>query len=276
MTPERPILRYYGGKWRIAPWIIDHFPPHRIYCEPFGGGASVLLKKERSYGEIYNDLDGEVVNVFRVMQKNHDKLRRLLRVTPYARDEMELAYERTWNKVERARRAIIRSFMGFGADSVTRDCRTGFRNNSNRSGTTPAHDWANWPDQIDAFHQRLTGVVIENRNAIEVMKSQDSVNTLFYVDPPYIHESRADFRARHGYRCEMTNADHEHLAEYLSQVEGMVVLSGYDHPIYANLGWAHEKIETKVFHRLGEYNPRMEMLWMNPAAIAAQPQMSFL
>src|SRR4051812_49100283 len=110
---SRPVLRYFGGKWKLAPWIISQFPPHRIYVEPFGGGASVLLRKDRSYGEIYNDLDTEVVNVFRVLQRHPRRLKRMLEVTPFARDEWELAYVRVKDPVERARRAIIRSFMGF-------------------------------------------------------------------------------------------------------------------------------------------------------------------
>lgn len=273
MSIERPILRYFGGKWRIAPWIIGHFPPHRIYCEAFGGGASVLLQKARAYGEIYNDLDGEVVNVFRVLQRHHRRFKRLLEATPFSRSEFDLSVRKVREPVERARRTIIRSFMGFGSDSVTRGYTTGFRSNSNRSGTTPAHDWSSWPFQIDLFHARLCGVVIENRDAKEVMASQDSPETLHYVDPPYVHATRARKSfGKHGYRFEMTDRDHEDLLSFLSGLQGMVVLSGYDHPIYAGLCWQRFDIETRAFYRGNSSAVRTESLWLNPAAVKAQSQ----
>jgi len=281
MTVGRPVLRYFGGKWRIAPWIIENFPEHRIYTEPFGGGASVLMLKPRTYGEIYNDLDGEVVNVFRVLRDRHRRLRRLLEATPFARDELELAQNRRFVKdpVERARRTIIRSFMGFGADSVTRKWRTGFRSNSSRAGTTPAHDWASWPVHIEAFHERLRGVVIENRDALEVMLSQDSDETLHYCDPPYVHATRSDIRTRglktngHGYRHEMTDQDHLKLIDFLAGLKGMVVLSGYPTPIYDRLGWEYRETRAMTFHRGNVGSPRTERLWLNPSAVKAMRQM---
>jgi DNA adenine methylase len=263
-------MRYFGGKWRLAPWILGHFPPHRIYVEAFGGGASVLLQKSRAYGEIYNDLDGEVVNVFRVLQRHSRRFHRLIVETPFARDEMELAYRPCKDPVERARRTIIRSFMGFGADSVTRDCRTGFRSNSNRSGTTPAHDWATWSGQIEAFRDRLRGVVIENRNAIEVMESQDSEKTLHYVDPPYPLSTRG--LSSHGYRHEMTNQDHSSLVERLGSLKGMVVVSGYPHPIYDGMKWDRVQTLERTLGSGGSSADRTEALWLNPAAAAAQKQ----
>src|SRR5690606_6837914 len=96
----RPIIRYHGGKWRIAPWIISHFPEHRVYVEPFGGGGSVLLRKPRSYAEVYNDLDGEIVNLFRVARDCGDELIRSVELTPFARDEFMLAYEETEDPIE--------------------------------------------------------------------------------------------------------------------------------------------------------------------------------
>jgi DNA adenine methylase len=138
----RPVLRYFGGKWRLAPWLVSLFPPHRVYVEPYGGGASVLLRKPRSRVEVYSELDGRVVNVFRVLRnpRTAGRLKRALELTPFARAEFELAHEDCPEcPVEDARRTIIRAFMGFGADSVCNpDRSTGFRAKSNGSNWTPA------------------------------------------------------------------------------------------------------------------------------------------
>src|SRR5574337_272680 len=90
--PKRPLLRYHGGKWKLAPWILRHLPPHRVYVEPFGGGASVLLQKPRSYAEVYNDLDGEVVNLFIMARERGEELAQAIELTPFAREEFELSY----------------------------------------------------------------------------------------------------------------------------------------------------------------------------------------
>jgi len=260
MKPARPVLRYHGGKWRLAPWVIAHFPEHRVYVEPFGGGASVLMRKQRSYAEVYNERDGEVVNVFRVLQNPRlaEKLRKLLRVTPFARDEFYKAYKPAKDRVERARRTIIRSLMGFGSDGVSGEYRTGFRANAQRSGTTPAHAWGNYPYHILHFTDRLQGVVVENRDAIEVVRQHDSPKTLFYVDPPYLHETRGNDKR---YRHEMTDEDHRRLAACLHSVKGMVVLSGYPSPLYGKLygGW-----RTVTRKSLADgARPRTECLWLN-------------
>ena len=131
-APTRPALRYHGGKWRLAPWLLTLMPPHRVYTEPFGGGASVLLRKPRAYGEIYNDLDGEVVNVFRMLRDRGAELQRLLELTPFARAEFRQAYEPCGDDpIEQARRTIARSFMGFGSSATGEN--SGFRASSSSS-----------------------------------------------------------------------------------------------------------------------------------------------
>lgn len=272
--PERPVIRYFGGKWLLAPWIIEHFPPHKVYVEPFGGAASVLMRKARSYAEVYNDLDGEIVNLFRILQckTKAEKLERLLRLTPFARAEFDVAYRPSAIPLERARRLIIRAYMGFGSDGHNTDAgKTGFRANSNRSGTTPAHDWVNFPNQIKAFTDRLAGVVIENRDACEVMAQQDGPETLHFVDPPYVHETRG---AKHNYRHEMTDTDHHKLCGFLQSLKGMVILCGYENPIYETLGWAKEAKEAKASLADGA-RERKEIIWMNSAAFEKQSQASF-
>ena len=261
MKIKRPILRYHGGKWKLAQWIITHFPTHRVYVEPYGGGASVLMRKTRAHSEVYNDLDTEIVNVFRVIQNEETKncLKSLLVATPYARTEFELAYEPTSDPIELARRTIIRSFMGFGSAATNSKHLTGFRANSNRSGTTPAHDWVNYPTMFDAFCERFRGVVLENRDAIDVIKQHDETRTLFYVDPPYVFSTRNTHRDC--YRFEMTDTQHETLSAELHAVRGMVVLSGYSCPLYERLypDWDHVTIDALA----DGAKHRTETLWFN-------------
>lgn len=266
-VPTRPVLRWHGGKWKLAPWIISHFPAHRVYVEPFGGAASVLMRKPRSYGEVYNDLDQDVVNLFRVLQDSHtaQALIDKLRLTPFAREEFELGYLTCDDPVERARRLVILSYMGFGSNGHNRDIRTGFRSNSNRSGTTPAHDWSNYPERLPAIIERLRGIVVENKDASEVMGQHDSIETLHYVDPPYLMETRSAAVHRNGcYVHELEPEDHARLLAYLHTLTGMVVVSGYPHPSYdeALVGW--ERIEVNA-HADGALD-RVEVLWLNPFA----------
>lgn len=264
MSATRPLLRWHGGKWRLAPWIIQHFPPHRVYVEPFGGAASVLIRKPRSYAEIYNDLDVAVVNLFRVLRGDRaDELVRLLRLTPFAREEFSEAYGDTDDDVERARRLIIRSFMGFGSNGHNRS--TGFRANSNRSGTTPARDWANYADALTNIIYRMGGVVIENRDAAQVMLAHDGPQTLHYVDPPYILDTRSD--PSKDYAHEMSDADHARLLGVLDGLSGMVVLSGYPHALYDDRLRSWRRVECAAL--ADGAKPRREVLWINPAASAA-------
>ncbi len=290
----RPVLRYHGGKFRLADWLIALFPEHRVYTEAFGGGASVLMRKPRSYAEIYNDLDGEVVNVFRVLQnpKRAARLEALLRVTPFARAEFLLSYKPTRSEVERARRTIIRSFMGFGSDSVSRmkashagfktslsgTMSTGFRWDANRSGTTPAHDWMHYPEQLALFTKRLQGVTIEQRPAAHILRKMDREDTLHYVDPPYPMSVRRignGTTPEHRYRHEMMDKDHARLAELLHSLRGMVIISSYPGPLYAKL-----YRDWKIMERTGgqfcsantQSQKRTECVWINPAGWRNSPQ----
>lgn len=266
--PDRPVIRWHGGKWLLAPWIIRHLPQHEVYVEPFGGGGSVLMRKPRAYAEVYNDLDEEIVGLFRVLQDVwlSDRLRELLRITPFARAEFELAYHPTKDPVERARRLLIRSFMGFGSDGHNAEIKTGFRANSKRSGTTPSHDWMNFPDALRGMTERLRGVVIECRPAIKVMQQHDGEDTVHYVDPPYLHEVRSKRSRRgkipnHTYKHEMTVADHAGLLAALRELQGAVLLSGYHSDIYddALKGWVRVERDALA----DGARPRVEVLWMN-------------
>lgn len=261
MTPARPLVRYHGGKWKLAPWILSHLPTHRCYVEAFGGGGSVLLQKPRCHAEVYNDLDGEIVNLFRVARDQGEALASVCALTPFSRDEFQEAYEPAAAPLEQARRTVIRAFMGFGS-AGTSGQPTGFRSNSTRSGTTPAHDWANYPRHLAAIVERLRGVVIENKDALACMRQHDGPATLHYVDPPYVHSTRNLRTRAPAYRHEMSDAQHRQLASGLRELSGMVVVSGYRCELYDELfdGW--QRVDGHA-HADGA-KPRVESLWLSP------------
>lgn len=267
---RRPPLRYHGGKWLLAPWVISHFPAHRVYVEPFGGAASVLLRKDRVYAEVYNDLDSEIVNLFQVL-RDRDRaaeLYHLLRLTPFARDEFVVSYIPNENPVEQARLTLVRSFMGFGTTG-TSGRKTGFRCDIARNGSTPAIDWQSFPEHIQHFTERLSGVVIENRPYRKVIETFDSPNTLHYIDPPYPQSTRTP-TATNGknYRHEMMDDDHRELADVLNSVKGMVVISGYPCALYdEELYPTWQRFERP--HLADRGAKRIEVLWLNTAAYSA-------
>jgi DNA adenine methylase len=268
LSPRRPALRYHGGKWRLAPWIIRHFPAHRTYVEPYGGAASVLLQKRRAYGEVYNDIWDEAVSLFRVLRDPEQAacLERQLRLTPFARQEFYGAYTPATEPIERARRLLIRSFMGHGSASANADHLTGFRNDAAKSGTTPARDWQRWPDNVRALTNRLQGVCIEHRPALDIIREFDSPETLIFADPPYPRRTRsaAMTRSNNLYHHEMTDDDHRALAEVLRSVDGMAILCGYRCPLYdveLYPDWVSVECQTFADGAIA----RTEVLWLSPA-----------
>ena len=263
----RPLVRYHGGKWMLAPWIISHFPPHRTYVEPFGGGGSVLLRKPRSYAEVYNDLDGEIVNLFTMARDRGEELAKLCELTPFSRTELSDSYTRSDNPLEQARRTLARSFMGFGSNSHSKV--TGFRANSNRSGTTPAHDWMNYPDALRQTIQRLRGIVIENRDALQCMQQHDAPSTLHYADPPYVFSTRSDHKG--DYPHEMTDSAHEELADGLKQLQGMVIVSGYRSDLYDAIYSDWRRIDRAAY--ADGAARRIESLWFSPSTEAQQMEL---
>lgn len=266
----RPALRYHGGKFRLASWILQFFPPHGCYVEPFGGAAGVLLQKPRVYAEVYNDLDSEIVNFFRVLRDPalRADLIEACRLTPYAREEFDTAYEPTDDALERARRTCIRAAMGFGSAGATK-ASTGFRTDTRRKYGTAQHNWADYPDALGAIGERFAGVLIENRDAIAVMQAHDGPDTLHFVDPPYVHETR-NMRNKGGYRHELDDEAHRQLLTALRAVDGMVVLCGYATELYdADLvGWERHETAARISGGRGT-SLRTEVVWLNPACSTA-------
>lgn len=263
--PRRPVMRYHGGKWRLAPWIIKFFPEHTIYVEPFCGAASVLMRKPRVKAEVVNDLDGDLCNVFRVLRDPGPaaRLEELLRLTPFAREEFVGSYKPSDDPVERARRTIVRAGMGFGSTALRKN-RTGFRARSYCRNQTGMVDWATYPDQIAAFTERLRAVLVENKDAMDLIPIHDSPETLFYVDPPYPRSTRSSISheaEKAQYVNEMSDNDHCALAEVLRLLEGAVVISGYPCPLYDEdlyPDWRRE--EKGALADCGQH--RTEVLWI--------------
>jgi DNA adenine methylase len=263
MMVTRPVMRYPGGKYALAKWVISHFPAHETYVELFGGAASILMRKPRSIGEVYNDLNGDVVNVFRILRNREQaaELARLLSLTPYAHEEYKLAYALSDDPIERARRMIFRSFAGHGSDSVTRTS-AGFRGFKNKqSGVTTAQEWAGFSKEIMIFVERLQGVCIEQRDAIKLIPSFDRPDTLFYADPPYLFSTRSS-KGSVRYKCEIGDYEHIQLAEILHQIKGMAIVSGYPSELYEQL-YSDWRFIPKSSHAQNA-KKSTECLWLSP------------
>jgi DNA adenine methylase len=235
-----------------------------MYVEPFGGAGSVLLRKPRSFCEVYNDIDDEVVNLFRVLRDREFCLRLcdLLELTPFSRREFENARGLDADPIERARRLVVRSFQAFGTSAANRKYKTGFRAASKQSGRPHARDWANLPECLWLVTERLRGVVIENRDGLEIIRQQDHAEALFYIDPPYLHNTRNENGKN--YRFEFTMQDHLALAKIVHRATGRVILSGYESPLYADLykNWRRDEKAVFASGRSGSV-VRKEILWMN-------------
>lgn len=261
-APTRPVLRYHGGKWRLAPWILQHLPPHRVYVEPFGGGGSVLMRKPRSPIEVYNDLDESVVNVFRVLRDPAQaaELARVLELTPYSRAEWAATFEgeEPTDSIERARRIIVRAFMGHGTKGAVSPERTGFHTAlSDEARYTRVTSWIRMPAAVAEYTARLRTVLLECCDGAELVTRFDAPDALIYCDPPYLGHSGH-------YRHRFTDDDHRRLAAALRSLRGMVVLSGYPHALLDELygDW----IQVTRSHVAFAAAKRTEVLWLNPAA----------
>lgn len=190
MKVTHPVLKYYGSKFRLAQWIISYFPAHRHYVEPFGGAANVLLVKDRSPLETYNDLNTRIVNFFRVLRERPDELVKQINLTPWSRLEYEESFNETDSPVEAARRLFYRLWMSFSGQFNSH--RSSWRRDN--LGKRKVLDNIKI-DNLIAASQRLREVQIESRDAFQLIKETDSADTLFYLDPPYIFSTRTNSKA---------------------------------------------------------------------------------
>ena len=262
---RRIVFGWYGGKFSHLDWLLPLLPKAQRYCEPFSGSAAVLLNREPSPVETFNDIDGDVVIFFRVLRDRPDDFIRAIALTPFSREEFHGAINDNTpgiTDLERARRFYVRA----------RQARTGLAQtatlgrwanckNTSRSGMSGVISrWLGGVEALEDIAFRLLRVQIENRPALEVIRLYDSAETLFYCDPPYLHETRGDSTA---YGFEMDFKAHRELAETLTECRGKVAISGYrcDPMDTWYKDWRRFDAPVKQCHSIKM--PRQECLWMN-------------
>jgi DNA adenine methylase len=274
MDINAPALRYHGGKWRLAPWIIEHFPaPTSIECyvEPFCGAASVFLQKTPSPIEVLNDLDGNLVNFFQILREHTTKLVRAICLTPYSRREYEIAWRSFENlnldPLEQARRYYIRVWQGWGGFKPAHPAGWRFQRSGSR-GSAATADWNRW-DHLVCIARRLKDALIECDEALKVIERYDAPATLFYLDPPYLPSLRR--WGRDAYQAETDTTYHRALLERIRDLEGMAIISGYPSELYdeylPDWGRAEKLSRTTNYHHQAR-----ETLWVSPAAMQNQRQ----
>lgn len=253
------ILNYPGAKWRIADWIISHFPEHKTYVEPYAGSAAVFFRKEPSRIETINDMDNDVINLFECIRKDSEKLAFLVTNTPFSRCEYETSRsDLVDDDFEKARKFLIQSWQSFGYRTSE---KTGWKNDIvGREKAYAVRHWNQLPEAIFNVVDRLKQAQIECRPAIDVIRKYNKPAVLLYVDPPYLLSTRN----RKQYKHEMTEQEHVELLEVLSQHPGSVILSGYDNELYNEKlkGWEKSSIQSNAQGGLH----RIETIWIKKEA----------
>ena len=253
----KAIMKYPGSKWSIADWIIRFFPEHHSYIEPFFGSGAVLFNKPRSNIETVNDIDGNVVNLFKCIREDPERLARAIYMTPYSRQVYEDAFSEVPEEpYEKALNFYIRLNMGHGFR--TNGEKVGWKNDvQGRERSYASQDWCNLPEKIMLAAERLRGVQIENKPAVDLIRRFNFENVLIYCDPPYMLSTRYGKQ----YRCEMDEQDHEQLLEVLKAHKGFVIISGYETEMYDSIlsGW--NKYSTTAYSQV--CSKKKEIIWMN-------------
>ncbi len=259
---------WYGGKFSHLSWILPQLPSCHHYVEPYGGSAAVLLNRIPSPLETYNDIDGEVVNFFRVLRGwERDDLLRVISLTPFSRSEYleSLKPDEDLSDLERARRFYVRTRQvrsGLGQNATPGRwayCKT----STKRGMSCSASKWLGGIEGLEDVARRLMMVQIECLPALDILKRYDGPDVLFYLDPPYCHDARIGLDAYGPH--EMSSEDHTRLADVLKGLQAKVAISGYHSPLMDDLysGWRISEAPAKKANSSLHSAKRSEVLWMN-------------
>jgi DNA adenine methylase len=262
---RRIVFGWYGGKFNHLDWLLPRLPAAHHYCEPFAGSAAVLINRIPAPVETYNDVDGEVVNFFKVLRDHKDDLARAIALTPFSREEFHRAIvnqPKAKTALERARRFYIRARQARTglAQTATLGRWANCKETSRAGMSGVVSRWLGGVEALPEIGTRLLRVQIENRPALDVIRLYDSPTTLFYCDPPYLHDTRGDSSA---YGFEMDERQHVDLSIALNSCLGKVAISGYRNDLMDKLykGWKRFDAPVKQCHSIKKL--RQECLWMN-------------
>ena len=269
----RAIFRYAGGKWSIADWIIQHFPPgyeKMVYLEPYFGSGAVFFNKMPGAVETINDLDSDIYNLFWVLREKPEDLKRALEMTPYSREEYDRSFEKADEPLEKARRFMVRTTQAIGAKMGS---KCGWRNHKQPKNGGTACKWGGITETIDIASARLRGdtthlTQIEHMDALRLIRRYNMRDVLMYVDPPYLREKRKSGRL---YLHEMDNAGHVEILKALTESKAHIVISGYDSELYNTMlaGW---HTDTTISQTTST-EKAVEKIWMNYEPPAEQMKM---
>lgn len=270
MTKLKTLTPYYGGKFnKIGKFIAEILPKHRHYVETCGGMAGVLMIKEPSFCEVYNDIDNNLVTLFEVVRDPEacKKLTELLHLTPYSREEWrrcQRSFRTETDKIEKARKVYVTLSMGFLGSLGNKS----FSYGGTKYESSPARTFFNGLKSLPVIQNRIKNIIIENQDCLVIAKKWDSKDTLFYWDNPYLKATRKTFN---DYANEMTDVQHQNSLDFITQCKAKVIMSGYNHSMYV------DALENGNFHRIdldtfsrgamsngkGLDAKRTECLWVN-------------
>jgi DNA adenine methylase len=249
------ILRWPGSKWRMAKFICNMMPRHDVYCEPFFGSGAVFFTKSPSGTETINDIDSNVINLFRVVRNSADELARVLEMTPYSREEYKASQLNSDDEIEQARRFLVRTWQGFGAKTAN---MSGWNNDRTNQRFMPRY-WAILPQRILDTVERLKMAQIEHADALDVIEMYNHRNALLYIDPPYLMETRTQLH----YECEFSSRKkHIELLELCRKHKGSLIISSYENDLYNTEldGWEKRSMNVAITR-----GTRTETIYLNPA-----------
>lgn len=252
----KAVLKYPGAKNRLANWIVDHIPEHKVYCEPFFGSGAVFFNKKACYNEIVNDLDNDVYNFFKILRDNSEQLVNAIALTPYSRIEYMNCYtaKSHYDDIEKARMFAVKCWQGFGCGNLHKN---GFRRGIGGKSPNPAKAWNELPETLLLAVERLKNAQIERMDAVKLIRNLYGRDTFIYADPPYLQSTRKKYLYNH----EMDDEQHIHLLKALTDSDCKIMISGYDNELYEKYlkDWNKATKNTTAECSVR----RTETIWMN-------------